>query len=78
MHTQNNTFANDILSNVFSNVNNIENADSVATLLDKFGLNWTVSKQPLMLPNGSQTPFLGIVRNDNNTTFATCKDGYKA
>jgi phage/plasmid-like protein (TIGR03299 family) len=57
-------------------VNNSENSDAVATLLDKYGLRWSVSKQPLLLPSGSDTGFFGIVREDTQTTFATCKDGY--
>lgn len=71
-------FANEILGNVFNGiqVSNIENSDAVATLLDKFGLRWSVSKQPLLLPTGEETGFLGIVRDDNKQTFATCKDGY--
>lgn len=52
------------------------NADAVATLLDKYGLRWEVEKQPLLLPCGTETPFFGIVRADNNHTFSTCKGSY--
>lgn len=75
--TVNNNFADSILNATFAGVQNIENADQVNTLLDQYGLNWTVSKQPLTLPDGTGTPFFGIVRNDKNITFSTCKEGYK-
>jgi phage/plasmid-like protein (TIGR03299 family) len=52
------------------------NADAVATLLDKYGLRWEVSKQQLLLPSGEDTGFFGIVREDTRKTFATCKEGY--
>jgi len=74
--TTNNTFADSILNATFAGVSNIENADAVNTMLDKYGLNWTVSKQPLMLPSGGATPYFGIVRDDKQITFSTCKEGY--
>lgn len=78
MNTSNNTttFADSILNAAFAGVQNIDNADQVNTLLDKYGLNWTVSKQPLMLPTGGTTPYFGIVRDDKQITFSTCKHGY--
>lgn len=51
---------------------------TTAELLEKFKLNWTVSKRPLFLAGEVETPFCGIVRDDINKTFATCKDGYEA
>ena len=57
-------------------VNNIANADAVATILDKFGLRWDVSKQPLMLPSGEPSGFFGVVRDDIQKVFSTCKDSY--
>lgn len=66
----NHTFANDVLNNIFSN-ENLANE-----ILDQFGLNWKVSKQALFLPNGKETGFFGIVRDDNEQTFTTCKEGY--
>ena len=74
--TTNNTFADSILNATFAGVSNIENADAVNTMLDKYGLNWTVSKQTLMLPSGGATPYFGIVRDDKQITFSTCKEGY--
>ena len=70
--------ADNILASAFEGiqVSNPINSDAVATLLDKYGLRWNVSKQPLLLPSGSDTGFFGIVREDTQTTFATCKDGY--
>lgn len=70
--------ADNILASAFEGiqVSNNENSDAVATLLDKYGLRWSVSKQPLILPSGVDTGFFGIVREDTQTTFATCKDGY--
>lgn len=66
------------------NLNNLLAGTGVATtdgmatdLLKKFGLDWTVSKRPLHLPNGKESGFYGIVRDDTETTFATAKDGYE-
>lgn len=52
------------------------NADAVATLLDKFNLRWEVSKQSLYLPDGTETQYKAIVRNDTQQVFQTCKDSY--
>lgn len=67
-----------ILNSAFAGltVKNEVNTELVAELLDKYGLKWSVSKQPLILPTGEETGFYGIVREDNKKTFATCKDGY--
>ena len=76
MNTQN--FAESAISNAFAGIKvvNNENTEAVATLLDRYGLRWEVSKQELLLPSGDPTGFYGIVREDNNKVFATCKDGY--
>lgn len=67
-----------------TNLNNLLQGTGVATtedttkeLLAKFGLDWTVSKQPLNLPSGKSSGFFGIVRDDKETTFATAKAGYE-
>jgi len=70
------SFADNILSNLFNEVANPENAWNVQEMLEKFGLNWKVEKQPLCLPGDIETPFFGVVRMDNNTCFTTCKEGY--
>ena len=69
----NNFNADSLLNSAFSNMKlvDVANADAVATLLDRFGLRWEVSKQPLVLPTGEDTGFFGIVREDNKKTFAT-------
>lgn len=72
----NTNFADQILNQTFAGVKDITNADAVNTLLDKFGLNWTVSKQPLFLPNGNETDYFGVQRDDTGTIFTTCKDEY--
>lgn len=71
-------FSNAALNSAFSglNVNDSENIEAVAEMLEKFKLRWTVSKQKLILPNGTETGFFGIVRDDKQTTFSTCKDSY--
>ena len=73
-----NTQIDNLLNNAFTGlqVTNEQNSEAVATLLDKYNLRWSVSKQPLLLPTGDGTGFFGIVRSDNNHTFATCKEGY--
>lgn len=72
-----NIYADDVLQNALGNVKIAANSDAVHTMLDKYGLNWTVSKQPLSLPDGSLTGFYGIMRDDNKDVFSTCKDAYK-
>lgn len=73
-----NNFADNIIGDVFNGLqlSDPANAEAVATLLDRFDLRWSVSKQDLYLPNGTPTQFKAIVRDDINQVFATCKDGY--
>jgi phage/plasmid-like protein (TIGR03299 family) len=71
METSKTNFADQILSNIFSDESLINE------MLDTYGLNWKVSKLPLLLPNQKETGFFGIVRDDTQTTFSTCKDGYE-
>jgi len=52
------------------------NSERVASLLDKFDLRWTVSKQPLFLEDGTPTIYKAVVRDDNKQVFQTCKDSY--
>lgn len=75
METKNN-FADNLLNGLYSGYQNPETAIQSAEILDRFGLNWTVEKTPLVLPDGHQTPFFGIVRTDTKQTFTTCKDSY--
>lgn len=74
----NNNYANDILESTFNGLklSDISNTERVAELLDRFGLRWSVSKQPLVLPDGTPTPFLAVVRDDNQHAFTTVKDAY--
>lgn len=51
--------------------------ETTKELLEKYGLNWNVSKQPLILPSGSESGFYGIVREDTQKVFTTCKEGYE-
>lgn len=53
----------------------IDNA-ALDHLLEQNALNWDVEKQPLFLPNGTQTDFFGVVRTDNSHTFQTCTKQY--
>lgn len=81
MSTNNNFDVNNLIGSAFSGMklNDNANADAVATLLDRFGLRWEVSKQPLkhdLLPEGEATGFYGIVRNDTGKMFSACKEGY--
>jgi hypothetical protein len=73
-----NTNINDIMNQAFNGLKltDLSNAEAVASLLDRFGLRWEVSKQPLLLPSGHETGFYGIVRSDNQHTFTTAKEGY--
>lgn len=73
-----NNFADSIIGGAFDGLqlSDNANAEAVATLLDRFDLRWSVSKQELYLPDGTPTTFKAIVRDDNKQVFATCKDGY--
>ena len=73
-----NNFANDILAQTFNGLqlSDPANAERVATMLDRFGLRWSVSKQDLLLADGTITPYKAVVRDDNKEVFTTCKDGY--
>lgn len=70
--------AQSILNSAFSGLTlqDPANADRVADLLDRFNLRWNVSKQPLFLPDGTETDFLAVVREDNSRALTTCKSGY--
>jgi len=65
-----------LINSAFSGLHDTSRSESVAALLDKFELRWNVSKQPLFLRDGTESPFLAVVREDNNEIFTTCKDGY--
>lgn len=71
-------YAETLIGNAFSGiqVNDQANAEQVAEMLDRFGLRWTVSKQELLLPNGTPTGFYGVVKDSDDTVFTTCKEGY--
>ena len=68
--------ADNIISSAFSGLHQTDNIELVSEMLDRFGLRWSVSKQPLMLPDGTETPYMAVVRDDNNAVFTTCKEGY--
>lgn len=67
-----------LLANAFNGlkVQDETNIEKVAELLDRYGLRWNVSKQPLLLPNGTETPFMAVVRDDNDLALTTCKGGF--
>jgi len=69
---------NNILNQAFQGLKlqDNSNAERVANLLDQFGLRWSVNKEPLYLADGTETPFVGIVRDDTRKVFTTCKDSY--
>lgn len=50
---------------------------ATAELLDKFGLNWKVEKQPLILPSGKISGFEAIIREDTETVFSVCTPQYQ-
>jgi phage/plasmid-like protein (TIGR03299 family) len=72
------SLADAILSNVFGGIKVINdvNIEKVSDMLDRFDLRWSVSKQPLLLQDGTITKYSAIVRDDNKDVFTTCKDGY--
>lgn len=68
--------ADSIITSAFSGLHQTDNIEQVSDILDRFGLRWSVSKQPLFLPDGEETPYLAVVRDDNKQVFTTCKAGY--
>jgi hypothetical protein len=54
---------------------NVEN--EVFELLEKAGMNWSVNKEPLHLPDGTETRFFGVTRADNKAVFGTCTSQYE-
>lgn len=74
----NTNFANEVLASTFNGLtlNEPANAERVATMLDNYGLRWSVSKQSLLLPDGTDSGYKAIVRDDNSQVFTTCKDSY--
>ena len=69
-------FAEGVLENALTDIHQEQKVENTNTMLDKFHLNWRVSKQPLILPSGTDSGFFGIVREDTQKTFATCKSSY--
>jgi hypothetical protein len=65
-------FADSLIGSAIENVQ----ADAVNEMLDKYGLNWNVKKEGLYLPGNIETSFFGIVREDTNNCFQTCKGSY--
>lgn len=67
-----------IISSAFDGlqVNDMANAQAVSELLEKYGLRWSVEKQPLYLKGDIETPYHAIVRTDTQQVFQTCKDSY--
>lgn len=52
----------------------------VQEMLEKFGLDWYVKKEPMLLNNNGEleeTPYFATVRQDNRRTFASVKEGYE-
>lgn len=67
-----------LLNNSFEGltVKNEGNTEQVAEMLDTYGLRWNVAKEKLTLPDGSESGFYAVVRQDTRKAFATCKEGY--
>lgn len=57
--------------------NSFVSAKNTADILDRFGLNWDVEKQPLLLPSGTESGFFGIVRKDTEKVFTTATQQYE-
>lgn len=56
-------------------INTETNQKSV--ILSDIGLDWEVKKEKLILPDGTDSGFYGVVRQDTRHTFGTCKDSYE-
>lgn len=57
--------------------NSLVSAKNSAEMLDRFGLNWVVEKQPLLLPSGTESGFFGVVRKDTEKVFTTATQQYE-
>jgi len=51
--------------------------DRVQEMLEKYNWNWEVETKPLFLGNQIATPFLGVVRTENNHCFQTVSKYYE-
>lgn len=65
------------MQNVNELINTAIQNDQVNELLDKFGLNWKVSKDKLFLADGTETPYFALVREDNKKTLNCVKESYQ-
>jgi phage/plasmid-like protein (TIGR03299 family) len=52
-------------------INEVSSFDTTLNLLEKTGLNWTVSKEPLFTSDGKETESFGIFRSDNRKWLGT-------
>lgn len=64
------------MQNIDNLINTAISNDKTNELLDQFGLNWQVKKEPLFLPNGNETPYFALTRSDNGSTLNCVKDSY--
>jgi phage/plasmid-like protein (TIGR03299 family) len=70
--------ANNIIQSAFSGLTTKDtaNAEAVAEMLERFGLRWDVQKESLLLPDGVESGYYAVVRQDTRKPFAAVKDTY--
>ncbi len=51
--------------------------EQIFETLENGGLNWKVTKENLLLPDGTETGFFGAVRSDNRSCLGTCTKQYE-
>jgi hypothetical protein len=70
--------ANNIIQSAFSGLTTKDsaNAEAVAEMLERFGLRWDVQKESLLLPDGADSGYYAVVRQDNRTPFTAVKYTY--
>lgn len=55
----------------------IINPEAIYALAERLNLWWAVKKEHLLLPNGVDSGFYGIVRQDTQEVFASAKETYE-
>jgi hypothetical protein len=50
--------------------------DKATEIVNKYGLDFTITKEPLFGNAGKQTPYFGLFNSKTNDCINTCKEGY--
>lgn len=62
---------------IYGGESKMANPQQIYDLCERLGLMWAVKKEHLFLPNGVDSGYFGVVRQDNNSVFQSVKDSYE-